>query len=115
MATTMNAAAARVRRATVRDLRRRRGAAAAPRRSGGLARCSPRLSSLRVLLIALEVRPGGIPASAAGSSPASASQPAVLPAGVADRFYVVEAGDTLWSIARRSRPHRDVRGYVDEL
>lgn len=63
----------------------------------------------------LVVRPGGIPASAAGSSPASASQPAVLPAGVADRYYVVAPGDSLWSIARALAPHRDVRDYVDEL
>ena len=68
-----------------------------------------------VLLLAIEVRPGGIPASAAGSGPASASQPAVLPAGVADRFYIVEAGDSLWSIARALAPFRDVRAYVDEL
>ena len=68
-----------------------------------------------VLLLAIEVRPSGIPASAAGSGPSSASQPAVLAAGVADRFYIVEAGDSLWSIARALAPFRDVRAYVDEL
>ena len=68
-----------------------------------------------VLLLAIEVRPSGIPASAAGSGPSSASQPAVLPAGVADRFYIVEQGDSLWSIARALAPFRDVRTYVDEL
>ena len=68
-----------------------------------------------LLLIAIEVRPGGTPASAAGSGPASASQPAVLPAGVADRFYIVEEGDSLWSIARALAPFRDVHAYVDEL
>ena len=68
-----------------------------------------------LLLITIEVRPGGTPASAAGSGPASASQPAVLPAGVADRFYIVEQGDSLWSIARALAPFRDVRTYVDEL
>ncbi|MGD9705623.1 MAG: LysM peptidoglycan-binding domain-containing protein [Acidimicrobiia bacterium] len=71
--------------------------------------------ALGIALFQLEVRPGGIPASAAGSGPASASQPAVLPAGVADRFYIVEAGDSLWSIARAHAPHRDVRVYADEL
>jgi hypothetical protein len=70
---------------------------------------------LSVAVVQLAVRPGGIPASAAGSGPASASQSVVLPAGVADHFYIVEAGDSLWSIARAHAPHRDVRAYVDEL
>lgn len=70
--------------------------------------------TLLVGVLELAVRPGGTPASAAGSNPASASQPAVLPAGVAG-YYVVEAGDSLWSIARSHAPHRDVREYVDQL
>jgi len=71
--------------------------------------------ALAVGAFELVVRPGGIPASAAGSSPASASRSAVLPTGVADRYYIVEAGDSLWSIARAQAPFRDVRTYVDEL
>ena len=71
--------------------------------------------ALGVAVFQFAVRPGGIPASAAGSGPASASQSVVLPAGVADRFYIVEAGDSLWSIARALAPFRDVRAYVDEL
>ncbi len=71
--------------------------------------------ALSVAVFQFAVRPGGIPASAAGSGPASASQSVVLPAGVADHFYIVEAGDSLWSIARAHAPHRDVRAYVDEL
>jgi len=71
--------------------------------------------ALSVAVLQFAVRPGGIPASAAGSGPASASQPVVLPAGVADHFYLVEAGDSLWSIARAHAPHRDVREYVDEF
>ncbi len=71
--------------------------------------------ALSVAVLQFAVRPGGIPASAAGSGPASASQSVVLPAGVADHFYIVEAGDSLWSIARAHAPHRDVRAYVDEL
>ena len=71
--------------------------------------------ALSVSVLQFAVRPGGIPASAAGSGPASASQSVVLPAGVADHFYIVEAGDSQWSIARARAPHRDVRAYVDEL
>jgi hypothetical protein len=76
--------------------------------------------ALSIAVLQFAVRPGGIPASAAGSGPASASQSVVLPAGVADRFYadrfyIVEAGDSLWSIARAHAPHRDVRAYVEEL
>ena len=71
--------------------------------------------ALSVAVLQFAVRPGGIPASAAGSGPASASQPVVLPAGVADHFYIVETGDSLWSIARAFAPHRDVRAYVKEL
>jgi LysM domain len=71
--------------------------------------------ALAVAVLQLEVRPDGTPASVAGSNLASASQPAVLPAGVADRFYIVEEGDSLWSIARANAPFRDVHAYVDEL
>ena len=71
--------------------------------------------ALGVAVFQFAVRPGGIPASAAGSGRASASQSVVLPAGVADRFYIVEQGDSLWSIARARAPYRDVRAYAEEL
>ena len=85
------------------------------RRVAALALLIASCVALSVAVLQFAVRPGGIPASAGGSGPASASQSVVLPAGVADHFYIVEAGDSLWSIARALAPHRDVRAYVEEL
>jgi Tfp pilus assembly protein FimV len=34
---------------------------------------------------------------------------------VANRVYVVQSGDTLWSIARRLHPGEDPRSVVDQL
>jgi hypothetical protein len=43
------------------------------------------------------------------SAPAAASTPGTT------RAYVVQSGDTLWSIARTLRPHGEIRGLVDQL
>jgi hypothetical protein len=48
------------------------------------------------------------PLSAPGS-PAPATQP------IASTTYVVQAGDTVWAIARRIQPTGDVRPLVDRL
>ena len=62
------------------------------------------LTGLRVLTA--DAGAGSVPAS---TSPASASGPA------AAEVYVVQPGDTLWSIARSLQPSGDVRGLVDKL
>jgi len=49
---------------------------------------------------------------AAGSPTSAASGPALTHA---DRTYVVQPGDTLWSIARSLHPSGDVRPVVDAL
>jgi hypothetical protein len=61
------------------------------------------------LVLALRplVMPGGDPAVAPGQS-----TPIVA---VANRVYVVQSGDTLWSIARRLQPGEDPRPVVDQL
>ena len=43
-----------------------------------------------------------------------AAGPAAAPA-VAAHAYVVQPGDTLWSIARQLQPEGDVRPLVDQL
>jgi spore germination protein YaaH len=51
----------------------------------------------------------------------SGGDPAVVPGqptpalAVANRVYVVQSGDTLWSIAHRLRPGEDPRPTVDQL
>jgi hypothetical protein len=56
-------------------------------------------------------------AAAGASAGASASAAPVAPAepAAAPAVYVVQPGDTLWSIARRLRPSGDVRPLVDAL
>jgi len=62
------------------------------------------LTGLRVLTS--DAGAGSEPASVV---PASASIPAT------GEVYVVQPGDTLWSIARSLQPSGDVRGLVDKL
>jgi hypothetical protein len=50
-----------------------------------------------------------------GRADAPASAGVAAGATAASPSYVVQPGDTLWSIARRLRPHGDVRPLVDQL
>ena len=52
---------------------------------------------------------GGSPLTPAGSPTAPALR------SVAAQIYVVQQGDTIWSIARRLQPSGDVRPLVDRL
>jgi hypothetical protein len=56
---------------------------------------------------------GGAPASASMIRPANAS--AVVDAPVAANVYVVQPGDTLWSIGERFHGHTVLADYVDAL
>lgn len=59
------------------------------------------------------VTSGGAPAvTTTATAPAL---PARAPGGPAPVVYVVEPGDTLWSIARRIDPHGDPRPIVERL
>jgi hypothetical protein len=70
-----------------------------------------------VALVSILTVPGGASAPAdAVSSPAPA--PVVAPPALEvadDGTYLVQPGDTLWSIAESLRPSGDVRPLVDEL
>jgi LysM repeat protein len=55
---------------------------------------------------------GGAPASASAIRPVSALVPA---APVATNVYVVQAGDTLWSIGQRFHGDASLADYVDAL
>jgi nucleoid-associated protein YgaU len=72
---------------------------------------------LAVLVAALSLL--GLPAAlvaTAGSSPAATREaPSLAGATVAAPVYVVQPGDTLWSIARKVDPGADVRVTVDRL
>ncbi|MEO8265137.1 MAG: LysM domain-containing protein [Ilumatobacteraceae bacterium] len=56
---------------------------------------------------------GGAPASASMIRPASAAAPVVVPA--AANVYIVQPGDTLWSIGERFHGHAVLVDYVDSL
>jgi len=66
-----------------------------------------------VLVVALAVVGAGAllarPSVGAPATPAAASGP------TSARAYVVQPGDTLWSIARTLHPHGDLRPVVDRL
>jgi hypothetical protein len=56
---------------------------------------------------------GGAPASASMIRPASAAATVAAPAP--DNIYVVQPGDTLWSIGERFHGHAVLVDYVDSL
>ena len=70
---------------------------------------------LAAMLLALAIGNGALAglAPAPGGAPAAASASAA--SGGAATQVTVEAGDTLWSIARRIQPTGDVRPLVDQL
>jgi hypothetical protein len=55
----------------------------------------------------------GVPASAPTAAASAVGAPFATAAG--DHTYVVQPGDTWWSIARSLQPEGDIRGLVDEL
>ena len=57
---------------------------------------------------------GGAPASASMIRPASAGATSA-PAPVAANLYIVQPGDTLWSIGERFHGHAALVDYVDSL
>jgi LysM repeat protein len=70
---------------------------------------------LVVATLILSVLLGGrAAADLVGSGPLAASDPAP-PVLVSERSYVVQPGDTLWTIARHLQPAGDVRRLVDRL
>lgn len=57
----------------------------------------------------------GVVGAAVTAEAPVASPQALAAAPIASRPYVVQSGDTLWSIARRLQPEGDVRPLVAEL
>ncbi|MGH9154945.1 MAG: LysM peptidoglycan-binding domain-containing protein [Acidimicrobiales bacterium] len=96
----------------IRTLSRRPGRCrpASPRRHAGAVG----VTSAAVLLAVAAVFGwfGGGPLAAAGPVSPGTGTDVV---NVAQRSYVVEPGDTLWSIARHVQPDGDVRPLVDRL
>ncbi|MEO7836125.1 MAG: LysM domain-containing protein [Acidimicrobiales bacterium] len=74
-------------------------------------------SLLSVLLVAAWLAAGGV-LGGGGSEPALtawAEAPPTKVVTVAAASYVVQPGDTLWTVARRLRPDGDIRPLVDRL
>lgn len=70
---------------------------------------------LVVAILVLSVLLGGrVAADLVGSGPLAAPEP-TPPVLVSERSYVVQPGDTLWTIARSLQPTGDVRRLVDRL
>ncbi|MDP9402418.1 MAG: LysM peptidoglycan-binding domain-containing protein [Actinomycetota bacterium] len=80
-------------------------------------RHTPGATLLTALLVAAWLVASGVLGGAApGSSlTTSGSAPPTPVVPVASTSYVVQPGDTLWSVARRLRPKGDVRPLVDHL
>ena len=70
------------------------------------------LVSLAAIVLVLFVGAGHVVANR-GGAPASAS--AIRPATSQFNVYVVQAGDTLWSIGQRFHGHLSLADYVDQL
>jgi nucleoid-associated protein YgaU len=70
------------------------------------------LVSLAAIVLVLFVGAGHVVANR-GGAPASAS--AIRPATLQSNVYVVQAGDTLWSIGQRFHGHLSLADYVDQL
>ncbi|HKE72495.1 MAG TPA: LysM domain-containing protein [Acidimicrobiales bacterium] len=77
-----------------------------------------RLVAVVGLVLAVALAVVGVRALASVASVPSSPQPAPLgdrPVPVAGHTYVVQPGDTLWSIARTIAPDRDPRPVIDAL
>ena len=70
------------------------------------------LVSLAAIVLVLFVGAGHVVANR-GGAPASAS--AIRPATAQSNVYVVQAGDTLWSIGQRFHGRASLADYVDQL
>ncbi len=81
------------------------------RRRHALARTLLTLLLVGAWLLAAGVIGGTAPAS----SPGTPGTPSLQAVRVAAASYVVQPGDTLWSVARRLRPEGDIRPLVDHL
>jgi nucleoid-associated protein YgaU len=57
----------------------------------------------------------GLRATMSAASAPSAVSGSAAAAGAGSRVYVVQPGDTLWTIARSLHPHGDIRPVVDAL
>ena len=87
------------------------GTPARPRPAVSLAQARRRRRGVLItigLLVAVGLSVVGAPSSGAGRSPLPA-------AGAETAVYVVQPGDTLWSIAGGVAPERDRRDVVDRL
>jgi LysM repeat protein len=107
----------------VRNVPRPSDAVYRRRRLGAVVVLSALLLAVGGIVLALshvgttEGAPVGVRAGATSGSPFA--EPAALDASraspLAGSIYVVQPGDTLWSIARKRQPTGDVRAEVDRL
>jgi hypothetical protein len=73
-----------------------------------------RIAALAVLFVLVAGLSAVLTAALAGS-PAPTPAAAASSAGDAAARYVVQPGDSIWSVARRAQPSGDVRALVDQL
>jgi nucleoid-associated protein YgaU len=82
------------------------------------------LAALLVVTVATAGRVAAFVGEVGGATAVSPTMPAAQPAPAAagpdarpgvGAVYVVQPGDTVWSVARRLKPTGDVRGLVDRI
>jgi nucleoid-associated protein YgaU len=71
------------------------------------------IAAVLVLAQLIQAGIGGGPLTATGAAATSGGDAAMIPAGTRD--YIVQPGDTLWSIAGRVDTGGDIRPLVDDL
>ncbi len=94
-----------------RSPRRTRPAAATYRRRRLVALAAAVVLAACVALAGRAV----IPATGGGPFPAPGSSPVSGLSAAGQQAYVIQPGDTIWSVARRIQPAGDIRPLVDEL